>query len=545
MTTSEYLGLRLPDPDDYYSLENHWNWNSEKIDQYAASLTGAAGVVTLMQANVAALQDDIETVTETTLKPTGDSTDRTAEILAMLTASGECRLMEGTYCVSGFEMPVGSKLSGAGEGTIVKLLPSVTNGYCVRIHRYNTVEGIHFLGGDNAPTGIFTDGATIGTRHGVYLAANADESGTAHSGSLVNVVRGCWFEYFSGGGFTAENTGTGMFAGVIMEGCVFRQCMVGLNIAYYSEYSKFTGIITYQCNIACINNGGNNVFTNCTFHGVKGFVIDNSGGGMTNCAHGTCSACTFNHINNMNNPSAMGGGLAVVIKGVNNGFIFDGCQFWYSAISVENSRGIQVSDSFLAGGTPSITVTGDYGAFFKDCVFQRQPAVSANTATRFVGCVVDDTGEAVQPDPLTVGLVDDGRKNVLNATAQTQTVDTVTLTKNADGSYTVQTSAATTQQVAITIGTAKLAAGVQYVFSGITGGGNNTFFLNYDHALADGTSNKNVYASGLDIAVGNADRTSTVTLYVRSGQTVNTVLTPMICRKAYWQVSKAFMPYRA
>lgn len=495
--------------------------------------------IDLLPSRVAVLESAAATV-----QPKGDQTDMSSAILQALTDSGECRMCEGTYYVSGFEMPDGTTLIGTGKNTIIRLLDSVTDGYCVRIHRYCTVSGIHFVGGESAPADIFTDGASIGTRHGVYLAANADGEGESHSGSLVNTVTDCFFEYFSGGGFTSENTGAGMFAGVIMSNCLFRQCMVGLNIAYYSEYSKFTNIITYQCNIACINNGGNNVFTNCTFHGVKGFVIDNSGGDMTNCAHGSCVGCTFNHIDNMNYPSAMGGGLAVDIKGVNNGYIFEGCQFWYSSISVVNSRGIQFSGSFLAGGTPSITVTGDYGAFFKDCVFQKQPSVSANAATLFDSCYVDNTGEAVQPNPAIVALIDGEQKNVLNSTAQTQQVDTVTLTRNADGSYTVKTSSATTQQVAITIGTANLDAGVPYVFSGITGGGNNTFFLNYDHALADGTSNKNVYASGLDIAVGNADRTSTVTLYVRSGQTVDTVLTPMICRKAFWNLTKKFVPYQ-
>lgn len=528
-TQTENLGLTKPEIDENFQL-SVWNGNTDILDEFAGQVNTALAGARIKSAHI--------------LPPTGDATDRAAEILSALTTYGECELLAGEYYCSGFEMPEGATLKGAGKSTIMRLPDSVTNGYCVRIHRYSTVQGVYFKGGDDAPTGIFVDGTAVGTRHGIYLAANADESGPSHTGSLINRVSDCFFEYFSGGGFTAENTGTGKFAGVIMDGCTFRQCMVGINIPYYSEYSKFTDCVTEQCNVGCLNNGGNNVFTACTFHGVRGFVLDNSSGTKTNNGHGTCAACTFNHIDNMNRPSTLGGGLAIDIRGTNNGFLFTGCQFWYASISIASSRGVQITDSFFAGGTPEITVTGDHGAFFKNCVFQKSPTVNANAATRFVGCIIDNTGVSVRADPLTVGLVNDGRKNILNATAQTQTVDTVTLTSNADGSYTVSTASATTEQVVITIGTANLAEGEEYVISGITGGGNTTFFLNYDHSSSAGTGNTNVYMSGLDIDIGEAARTTTVKLYVRSGQTVSTTLTPMICRKAYWQVTQDFVPYR-
>lgn len=420
MTTSEYLGLRLPDPEDYYSLENHWNYNSEKIDQYAASLTGASGVVTLLQVAV-------NDLSSTTLKPTGDTTDRAAAILAVLTAHGECHLTEGTYYVSGFEMPEGTVLTGAGEKTVLKLMSSVTSGYCVRIHRYNTVSGLKFSGGDSAPANITTDGAAIGTRHGIYLAANADGSGTARSGALMNVITGCWFEYFDGAGFFAENTGGGLFNSLQMDNCNFFKCMCGIDMNYYTEYAKFSDCVMYQCNTACINAGGNNVFSGCTFHGVKGFVIDNSNNDKRNCAHGTCTACTFNHIDNQNRPSTLGGGKAVEIKGITNGFIFTGCQIWYGSINVENSRGVQFSDCLIGGNTPAITVSGNYGAWFESCVFHAAPALTLNVKTAFDNCYVDSTGEIVSPDPVRDYLadaVDSGSKNKFTVNSGSNTPPT-------------------------------------------------------------------------------------------------------------------------
>lgn len=55
MTTTDILGLRLPAETEYYSLANHWNYNSTKLEEYAESLTGSTGIVTGLQAAVGAL----------------------------------------------------------------------------------------------------------------------------------------------------------------------------------------------------------------------------------------------------------------------------------------------------------------------------------------------------------------------------------------------------------------------------------------------------------------------------------------------------------
>ena len=324
-----------------------------------------------------------------------NKTDMSGAILSMLNSTGYCHLSEGIFYVSGFEMPEGTVLEGCGKKTIVRLLSSIDSGFCTRINRYNTVKNICFSGGYSSPSDLYTEDTDLGSRHGVYVAANADGEESAHAAATTNIVTNCWFENFDGSAFYAHNTGGGVDGVVMMSDCRMIYCKVGINVDYYSEYCKFTNVIISHTNVACINNGGNNVFSSCTFHGVVGFVIDNSANDKRNNAHGTCIGCTFNHINNMNQPSTLGMGDAVVIKEISNGFIFTGCQFWYGEINIENGRGISFSDCLIGGNTPTITIAGVYSTFFMGCIFHATPTLSVPSNTRFINCYNDLTGAEI------------------------------------------------------------------------------------------------------------------------------------------------------
>lgn len=54
MTETSYLGLKKPDPQDYYDVGD-WNDNSDTIDQFAEGLAGDGGVLQQMQSAIAAL----------------------------------------------------------------------------------------------------------------------------------------------------------------------------------------------------------------------------------------------------------------------------------------------------------------------------------------------------------------------------------------------------------------------------------------------------------------------------------------------------------
>lgn len=323
-----------------------------------------------------------------------DATDMTASIMAMLTSTGYCHLGPGYYYVSGnIDMPNGSMLIGCGNDTHVILLDEdpndnpIVNGYIVQPGQSCTIKDIAFYGGNSAPASLYTENVSdLGSRHGIYIVG---------SSKTRNVLDSCTFQYFNGSAIYMADNG-GLVTGYLKASNVsVSNSMVGINIDQSSEYNKFTNVVINTCNHACINNGGNNVFTNCTFHGVVGFVIDNSSLQKENIAHGTCSACTFNHINNHNNSSQLGMGDAVVIKNAVNGFIFTGCQLWYGEINIQSSRGISFTDCLIGGNTPSISVTGSYPAFFANCIFHQTPALNVTSNTKFDNCYLDSNGNAV------------------------------------------------------------------------------------------------------------------------------------------------------
>lgn len=64
MTRTETLGLALPEPEDLFSLDDHWNANSQIIDDYArdtdASIAGIGDDITAIQTAIAALSAGVK-----------------------------------------------------------------------------------------------------------------------------------------------------------------------------------------------------------------------------------------------------------------------------------------------------------------------------------------------------------------------------------------------------------------------------------------------------------------------------------------------------
>ena len=313
----------------------------------------------------------------------------TGPIMSMLNSTGYCHLGPGVFYVSGnINMPANSTLIGCGNKTKVILLDSVSSGYIVQPKGMCTIKDIYFLGGSSAPSNILEEDSTnLGSRHCIYMVANVDSSKTSYSYTTehYNVIDNCQIDWFNGSAIYMNNTG-GSSRGIVSATNInIVQCMVGINIDFYSEYNKFTNIITNRCNIACINNGGNNVFTGCTFHGVQGFIINNSDGTKSNNAHGSCVGCTFNHIDNGNHPETLGNGYAIKVINTVAGFIFNDCQIWYGKLYVDRSKGVQFTGCEI-GGYPAIETYGSYKVFFMSCLFQDQPTKSLSSPVQFDNC---------------------------------------------------------------------------------------------------------------------------------------------------------------
>ena len=119
---------------------------------------------------------------QATLYPTGNNTDRSAEILASLAQYGTCTLTKGDYYVNPFTMPDGSTLTGIGEQT--KVYPLNSSSPMVILGDKCTVSGISFLGAtsDITPTANFYGSPTAQSPSGnVWEEGNQNVSDSGYS----------------------------------------------------------------------------------------------------------------------------------------------------------------------------------------------------------------------------------------------------------------------------------------------------------------------------------------------------------------------------
>lgn len=328
----------------------------------------------------------ITTDTNQYLSASGDTTDRTLDILTMLQETGVCRLGPGTFYVDGVEMPDDTLLIGSGNSTRIRLIEG-ENKFAVKMGRRCTIQDIYFRGGDSTPT----FGATSGTRYAIMWQGDYTTSQSGSAQPQLGMISNCRFVYFSGSAILCSNTGPGTYNHIEAVNCTMRFCWAGINVSYYSEYHKFTNIRTSACYYGAINNGGNNVFVNCDFSScTEAFLIDNSTGQSPNNSHGSCIGCLFNHTNN-------NAGVGIRILGAAHGFVFSGCQIFYSKTIIDDSDGIVFSACNYGNSNCDISVNGGGAVLFIGNMYKAAPPITItnNSHVVFANCYVSSTGAVV------------------------------------------------------------------------------------------------------------------------------------------------------
>ncbi len=323
---------------------------------------------------------------------TNDYTDRTAEIEEILNSYGSCVLEAGLYVVRGVKMPDSTMLSGAGAATKILLHPDVEDGFTVKIGSYCTVKNLMVMGSEE----LIPLPNQVGTRHGLLFSGDAVpvnwNSEIADRQPRNSIVTECYGWSFTGGGITCTDTGYSVQCSLTISNCHFSNCGAGINISRFSEFHKISNVLSNKCLYGCVNNGGNNVFTNCGFDSNEvAFMIDNSEGQSKNNSHGSVVGCTINH-------SGRDKGIGILLLGAKNGYVFTGCQMFYSKIVVEDSIGINFN-SFLFGPNAEISVEGGEATMFTDCMFHSQPLsvkASDKNKVKFFNCITVD-GLPVEP----------------------------------------------------------------------------------------------------------------------------------------------------
>lgn len=358
---------------DVYNITNNYKFNNT---QQTVNLTASP---------------QITSDTNNYLAPTGDDTDRTADILAMLQSTGICRLGAGTYWVDSLVMPNLSAIIGSGAESIIRLKAG-NDKFAIKMGSYCQVKNVSLWG----DTSAITPSATVGTRHGILWQGNYTSDQNSSHQPMMGTVSDVFICRFDGGGITCTDTGYGTRNYIAVTNVHIDNCCVGLNISYWSEFHKFTNVRTYDCYYGCINNGGNNMFVNCDFSSCReiAFLMDNSQGQSPNNSHGSCIGCVFNHTahNGVSNS-----GIGIKILNCANGFIFDGCQIFYSQIYIEDSQGIVISSCNLGEGNIVITIDGGGTVLFANNMHAGAPTISItdNTKVHFVNCYNKSTGALI------------------------------------------------------------------------------------------------------------------------------------------------------
>ena len=292
------------------------------------------------------------------LFPTGDQTDRTADIYAALSAFGKCTLSKGDYYISALTLPAKSLLCGCGrDSTLMYKSDAESTGITMKFG--STIENLKIVGpkGEGwTPDGVAAD------RHGIVVNTEGDTDINRNRLTINNVeITG-----FDGAGIYTASTGYNNENSGNISNCYIHGNNYGLDIPTRSEYNRVCNCSFAHNHVGVRNNGGNNLFSNCGINGNNiGLVMDATEvADATNNSHGTFSGCTFNHSTDWNNTTL----TAIQMNGMTSGEVFSGCHIAYGAISIVDSRGIHFADCNFLSSTP-ITVTGTYMTLFSDCVF--------------------------------------------------------------------------------------------------------------------------------------------------------------------------------
>lgn len=334
----------------------------------------------------------ITTDTNNYLASTGDQTDRTADIQAMLAQNGVCHLGPGLFMVSGVDIPDYKSVIGSGKYTTVRLLPSVTNGYAFKLNNQSSVSNLRISGGTSAPT----LSPTVGSRHGILFEGTKQSGQSGGITKKRSAIDHCIISNMTGGGITCIGTGFDLDSNILVSDCFIDHCNAGIYIPYFSEFHRFCNCAVTYCYYGCVNNGGNNSFSNCDFSGNRvGILIDNSTGQSPNNSHGTYNCCTVNH--SYSDDGTINEGTAIKLLGLQWGEIFNGLQLFYGAIVIDNCSGVRfIGGNF--GNLPSkipITITDSTVITFTDCTFAQSPELtqSNNNALKFTDCYLLDGTE--------------------------------------------------------------------------------------------------------------------------------------------------------
>lgn len=309
----------------------------------------------------------------TILESTGDTTDRTSEILSKLNAYGTCKLGKGDFYVNSLVMPEGSHLVGSGNLTRIVLPSSVTNGYVVKPRSNCIIENILFYGGF---TGTYSELIASGAnakRHCIIL----DRFDSISSENVI--LNNIFINNFVGSAIIQRYT-----VGCHCEDIIIDMCYAGIDISNSSYDGQLINVSMSNTRFGVVQNGSNFVFTNCVSKDSAYHIMSDQQN--TGC---TFSSCSFSE------SSLETTAKLASISNAREGVTFDNCLFDSSLSMLLNAcDGIVIKGTnFVGSDTFAITVSNGRNTLLliTDCIADVEPTVTnAGTAARITSCYLKD-----------------------------------------------------------------------------------------------------------------------------------------------------------
>lgn len=308
------------------------------------------------------------------LESTGDTTDRLAEMQAILDEHKYLKLGAGDFYLSGqLRIGKGAVLEGCGASTKIMQTPDSTQPSMIWLKSEGTIRSV-------CVQGAWTSEAEVTTTPASYRIGIVMAYGTHNA-----IIDSCYIRGWTYYGVSAQENGTATYS-FIASNCDFCCNNVGMTLTT-TEYACINHCVFHDNRIGVINNAGNNKFTACGFDSnVYGFYISDG----YNNGHGNAVGCTFNHNEQ-----------AVHIENNEVGFVFSGCQFHFGDIYIYSGAKGTLFANCQFGNQMSYINYSANTTMFEGCIFSLSPKtdsvayIDSHESFRFVDCINYNTGESV------------------------------------------------------------------------------------------------------------------------------------------------------
>lgn len=282
------------------------------------------------------------------------------------------KLADKEYTLENIELPENMCVEGCGNSTLLTVTDNTAYGFkmvsgCV----VKNLKLVGYNGMDWTPNG------TITNSHGITISTYG---ATEDKRNRIK-IEGVEICGFSGGAIHSTSTGVNYDNSSCITNCYLHNNNVGVYFPLKSEYNKCVNVSSSRNHIGCVNNGGNNLFSNCGFNGnVSGLIMDSTGITNPNSSHGSFVGCNFNHTHAFGNNTPL---YAIQLTGQDYGELFIGCTIGEGHIKCIDSVGIVFNACNLHN---NCTLTAEDGGLilFNGCVFRATTFTNDITGTAVV-----------------------------------------------------------------------------------------------------------------------------------------------------------------